>query len=83
MKKYWFRAKSYGWGWTPSTWQGWLVIGIYLLAMILFPLFIQNNSQAKSLFIIPTIILTTLLLVICYKKGEKPSWRWGPSTKKK
>ena len=33
MKKgnLWFRRKKYGWGWTPSTWQGWTVVGFILL----------------------------------------------------
>jgi hypothetical protein len=21
----WFRRKSFGWGWSPASWQGWLV----------------------------------------------------------
>ena len=24
--KYWFKAKTYGYGWTPATWQGWGII---------------------------------------------------------
>jgi len=24
-KRYWFKAKMYGWGWTPVKWQDWLV----------------------------------------------------------
>ncbi len=30
--KYWFKAKNYGWGWYPATWQGWLILAgfIYL-----------------------------------------------------
>lgn len=28
-KGYWFKAKLYGWGWTPVTWQGWCVILVY------------------------------------------------------
>ncbi len=23
--KAWFRPKRIGWGWTPQTWQGWVV----------------------------------------------------------
>ena len=40
--KYWFPAKSYGWGWgAPSTWQGWAVFGavaaLLFGASVLFP----------------------------------------------
>ena len=26
---------------------------------------------------LPFAILTILLVVVCYRKGEKPEWRWG------
>ncbi len=31
-QKYWFKAKEYGWGWYPSSRQGWLVMLVWLLA---------------------------------------------------
>ena len=30
-KKLWFRAKCYGWGWYPCSWEGWLVILIWAI----------------------------------------------------
>ena len=33
MKKVWFKAKEYGWGWYPSSWQGWIILLIYLLLL--------------------------------------------------
>ncbi len=40
--RYWFPAKTYGWGWgLPSTWEGWLVLLAYLIllpvAVVLLP----------------------------------------------
>ena len=33
--KYWFPAKRYGWGWGPPvTWQGWVVLSAYILALL-------------------------------------------------
>ena len=32
QSRYWFPAKRYGWGWGfPTTWQGWLVIALYVV----------------------------------------------------
>lgn len=29
-RKYWFRAKRYGWGWgLPTAWQGWVVMALF------------------------------------------------------
>lgn len=85
---YWFKAKLYGWGWTPAKWQGWLVIALYLLLV-----FIVTRSREEAIpgnpdsgsnfltFALPIIVLTVLLIVIAYKKGEKPRWQWGNKDK--
>jgi hypothetical protein len=78
QKKFWFRRKLYGWGWTPITWQGWLVIAIYVFFIISAVSDLDHESFKNFLFI---ILATILLLVICYKKGEKPKWQWGKRKK--
>lgn len=84
-KPIWFRAKNYGWGWTPTTWQGWFIVGGYLLATISIAILIDANSHSVSDtligFSLPFILLTALLILICYKTGEKPEWRWGKRKK--
>ena len=81
---YWFKAKLYGWGWTPARWQGWCVILAYVA--LLFTLVISRekdipgNPDSGSNFLtfaLPIVILTGILIFICYKTGEKPRWRWG------
>lgn len=85
---YWFKAKLYGWGWTPAKWQGWLVILVYITLILTLVLTreeaIQGNPDSGSNFLIlglPIILLTAVLIFICYKKGEKPRWQWGPLKK--
>lgn len=82
----WFKRKLYGWGWTPVKWQGWLVVAVYLaLAVYLFmkaDTTAHSGSDTLIGFALPFIIATTLLICICYKKGEKPKWQWGIPGKK-
>ena len=83
-KGYWFKAKLYGWGWTPVRWQGWAVIGVYIITTILFSLTIDNDSPPREVmftFVLPVVFLTVLLFRICYRKGERPHWQWGPPKK--
>lgn len=87
-QQYWFKAKLYGWGWTPATWQGWLVISVYAALIVIMSLLredsIPGNPDSGSNFLVfalPIILLTALLIFICYKKGEKPRWQWGPPKK--
>ena len=75
--KYWFPAKTYGWGWgPPSTWQGWLVLGLYLAGMVALALALDLETQIVE-FLVGVAVLTTALLVVCWVKGEPPKWRWG------
>ena len=85
-KKYWFKRKIYGWGWVPVTWQGWLVVAIYIGALLFFGFTIDANSSDKEViftFFLPILLLSIILIRICYKKGEKPRWQWGIPKKDK
>lgn len=85
---YWFKAKLYGWGWTPVRWQGWLSIVLYVVLLcgivILQEKDIAGNPDSGTnllMFGLPILVLTVLLLAVCYAKGEKPRWQWGPPKK--
>jgi hypothetical protein len=74
--KLWFKAKSFGWGWVPVTWQGWVIIFVFLLLFIFSWInLLSGQNLIINIFII--IVDFGLLFFICYKKGEKPRWRWG------
>lgn len=83
----WFKAKRYGWGWYPATWQGLAVIAMYVFCI--FAEVLRVTIRPQSTFeiwtgIIPqTYILTVFLIIICYATGEKPGWRWGSRVKEK
>lgn len=81
-KELWFKAKTFGYGWYPSTWQGWLVTIVYLILFTLSAItFSITSNQNKVNFLIPYIttilILTITLIIIAKVKGEKARWRWG------
>lgn len=77
---YWFKRKIYGWGWTPATWQGWLITLIYLILVIVFAFTIDESSPVREFFftfLLPFILLTVAFIRIAHKKGERPRWQWG------
>ena len=80
-KKLWFRAKDYGWGWQPSSWEGWLVIIAYIVGMVFISFRIDADAQSASdalvNFIPQSIILTALVIWISSARGERPEWRWA------
>ncbi|HEY0969125.1 MAG TPA: hypothetical protein VGD88_17160 [Opitutaceae bacterium] len=76
----WFPRKSYGWGWgIPSRWQGWVVLGAYLAALMAINV---DLLRSDVLWRVGSIIgLSILLIAICYWKGEAPRWSWGAENK--
>ena len=77
QRNYWFPAKRYGWGWGfPATWQGWMVIAVYALlaaagAIVIVP------ADRPGAFVAYMLLLSALLTLVCWLKGEPPRWRWG------
>jgi len=79
----WFKRKTYGWGWTPASWQGWLVIALYTTLILLLSFIVPKASTLPEIlltFFLPLSLLSLLLIYICYKTGEKPRWQWGKDT---
>ena len=78
---YWFKAKKYGLGWKPASWQGWLVLAIFVVLMMVnaYRLGIMSQSFQGNItgFLLENIVLIGILLMICMKTGEKLKWRWG------
>ena len=84
QKKLWFKRKSYGWGWTPVTWQGWASTLLYVLLLVAFGLTLDETSPPNKIvftFVLPIVLLTIAFIRLAYKKGEKPRWQWGNDSK--
>jgi uncharacterized membrane protein YhaH (DUF805 family) len=80
-QKYWFPANRYGWGrGMPSAWQGWVILIVYT-GTIVAGAFIFPPQEERTLFIILTVVLTLILIVVCWGKGQPPRWRWGDDKK--
>ena len=75
--KPWFRAKRFGWGWSwPLTWQGWLVLGTYCALVILSAALVPARQDSVTAGAC-VVLLTAILIAICWRTGEAPRWRWG------
>lgn len=89
MTKLWFKAKRYGWGWYPVTWQGWSITLVYAVLLALEVGRLSNyviGHQGEPFFalVMPVLFhvlwagfLIGSLLYICIKTGEKPEWNWS------
>jgi hypothetical protein len=76
-KNLWFPAKKYGYGWGfPSSWQGWVVIAVYLGLLFGGAAVLIPGKQA-AYFVLYTVALSAALVGVCAWKGKPPRWRWG------
>lgn len=75
--RYWFKAKTYGWGWgLPTAWQGWVVyavaLALFIANAIAFP-----PGRDTAHYVIGMFFIAAALVAVCLVKGEPPRWRWG------
>lgn len=71
----WFPAKRYGYGWgLPSRWHGWVVFFAYFTALFGG---VGMAGTDPAWFVAYVLVLSAVLLAVCWWKGEPPRWRWG------
>lgn len=68
---YWFARKTYGWGWKPASWQGWLALVVYGAVLIPFGRDVSPSSQ-PVVFWVGLAVTTGILFALCSIKGEPP-----------
>lgn len=83
MGRLWFKAKRYGYGWYPATWEGVVVILVFIIlhtsaVLAMLALLARWPSGPVTIgFGLFFVLNTAALIAICYKKGERARWRWG------
>lgn len=76
-KDIWFPAKTYGWGWgLPVAWQGWVVLVVYAIT-IFAGIYYMLPAFGTPVFLVHVLVMSMVLVLVCWAKGEKPKWRWG------
>lgn len=85
MEKLWFKRKRYGWGWIPSTIEGWIAtIGYVVVVVAAFVIpATQGQSQPELIQWIIFGAMTIVLIITAYEKGETPRWQWNGKPIKK
>ena len=79
MERLWFKRKTYGWGWQPSSVEGWIITFLYFIIVIYLgiSLNLENSQNVVLDFVLPVFLLSLLFILIAYQCGESPRWQWG------
>jgi hypothetical protein len=78
MPRYWFRQKSFGYGATPTTWQGWVLTFVSLAALfgvVMFGPAIRDNFWRAVWMIVGAAIVMVPTIAVMHAKTEG-GWRW-------
>ena len=81
MTTYWFKQKRFGYGATPVTWQGWVLMLVYL-AIVVGCVAIAGASQMSPWGLVAAVIMLVVATAVVFRwtwlKTEGGwRWRWG------
>jgi hypothetical protein len=67
-KKPWFGPKrTLGWGWSPSSWEGWLAMGVFVV-LVLGSVLLWPGVPG----VVAVVVLIGALLALCLLTGDPP-----------
>jgi amino acid permease len=78
LNKYWFKPKKYGYGATPSTWEGYIATLLFVVIIFLITKYtiIEDDNVSRFIGLLGSFILVFIYITII-KTKEKWKWRWG------
>jgi len=73
----WFRAKRFGYGaGLPFKWQGWVVSGLYVMAMVGLGLIADNERAMPTIATVALMLFVTGIFVVIVRKRTEGGWKW-------
>ena len=72
----WFHPKRYCFGWgLPATWQGWLTLAVFMLAIFAAQPMIRVPFGDKA-YSVAVGLLAVALIAICWWSSGPPRGKW-------
>ncbi|QDQ97009.1 hypothetical protein [Tomitella fengzijianii] len=64
----WFGPKrGVGWGWRPVTWQGWLIVAVFIALVVASGLVFAGATA-----FVAVVVLVVVLIGVCAITGDAP-----------
>jgi hypothetical protein len=85
MTTFWFKPKTYGFGATPVTWQGWLLVlfhvAVVVAVMVLLGLGGITAERLAAGAVLVLLVSMAVVWVSVVKTEGRWEWRWGAGNK--
>ena len=80
MTQYWFRPKRYGYGATPTSWEGWAVtlgvVAVVLVSILAMKALVGRSDFAAWIIWAVGIAAVTFWFVRLARRHTEGEWRW-------
>ena len=72
MTRGWFGPKTFGWGVSPASWEGWLATLVFVLAMIAVSLWVHPTDGAAAWLARGGLLAAYLgLIAVTYRRDAR------------
>jgi acyl-CoA synthetase (AMP-forming)/AMP-acid ligase II len=76
--EFWFKPKTFGYGATPATWQGWSVMAVYAAVIAgCVAVNLHTHSLAVRVGSLVAIVAATIVLVAVSVQKTDGAWGWN------
>jgi hypothetical protein len=79
--EFWFKPKTYGYGATPVTWEGWALVATYVLVISAAMVVLSLHQRAFSAWLLSMAVIaasTAAMVIASVKKTDGAMrWNWG------
>jgi hypothetical protein len=77
--EFWFKPKTFGYGATPTTWEGWAVVAIYSLVVLgcVVAMTVRKDSFSAFVSSMAMIVVATVVLVVVSVQKTDGAWGWN------
>jgi hypothetical protein len=81
--RFWFKPKRFGYGATPSTWEGWAILAAYVVVLVgcIVGITVRSESLAPHAASIATIVVATVVLIAVGVQKTDGAWGWNAGAK--
>lgn len=85
MSHHFFKRKRYGYGWTPVTFGGWLIVALFVAVIVLWSLLMLPSTDTPTLeqglvYGAGLLVIIMLMWLVTRKYAPRGKWRWGRKT---
>jgi hypothetical protein len=81
--EFWFKPKTFGYGATPTTWEGWVVMAVYGLVVLGCVAAMYLRKESFSIFVssMGTIVVATIVMIVVSVQKTDGTWGWNAGAK--